>query len=163
VTAAGTQQLDLRQIEQFLYAEARYADEHDYDAWEALWTDDAVYWVPAGGDPDAPDGQMSVIYDNRSRIGTRLAQLRTGRRYAQTPPSNLRRIISNIEVLGREGQDTVVGANFILAESRERGVELWAGRVSYRLRQVDGEIRLAGKQVLLVNRDQPLSTLAFLI
>ena len=30
-----------------------YADEHDYDAWEALWTDDALYWVPAGGEERA--------------------------------------------------------------------------------------------------------------
>jgi hypothetical protein len=26
--------LDLREIEQFVYREARYADEHDYDAWK---------------------------------------------------------------------------------------------------------------------------------
>jgi benzoate/toluate 1,2-dioxygenase subunit beta len=106
---------------------------------------------------------MSVIYDNRSRIATRLNQLRTGKRYAQSPLSGLRRVVSNIEVLGREGTDTIVGANFVLAESRERGVETWAGRVTYKLRLVDGEFRLAGKQVLLVNRDQPLPTLAFLI
>lgn len=155
--------LELTQIEQFLYAEARYADDHDYDAWEALWTDDALYWVPAGGDLSAPGEQMSVIYDNRSRITTRLAQLRTGKRYAQTPPSSLRRVVANIEVLGQEGSDTLVGANFMLAESRERGVEMWTGRVIYRLRRVDGSLRLAGKQVLLVNRDQPLPTLAFLI
>jgi len=154
---------DLWQIEQFVYREARYADEHDYDAWEALWTDDAFYWVPAGGDLTDPAGQMSVIYDNRSRIATRLNQLRTGRRYAQSPPSGLRRVISNIEVLGREGSDVTVGANFVLAEAREPGVQTWAGRVTYRLRLADGRIRLAGKQVLLVNRDQPLPTLAFLI
>jgi hypothetical protein len=41
--------------------------------------------------------------------------------------------------------------------------ETWAGRVTYRLRLVDGELRLAGKQVLLVNREQALPTLAFLI
>jgi benzoate/toluate 1,2-dioxygenase subunit beta len=162
VTAPGDPP-DLREIEQFVFREARYADEHDYDAWEALWTDDAVYWVPAGGDLSAPADRMSVIYDNRSRIATRLAQLRTGRRYAQIPPSGLRRVISNIEVLERAGPDTVVGANFVLAESRERGVEIWAGRVTYRLRMADGALRLAGKQVLLVNRDQPLPTLAFLI
>ena len=46
---------------------------------------------------------------------------------------------------------------------RRRGVETWAGRVTYRLRLVDGELRLAGKQVLLVNREQALPTLAFLI
>ena len=102
MTAPAGQDLDLRQIEQFLYREARYADEHDYDAWEALWTDDALYWVPAGGDLTEPGAQMSVIYDNRSRITTRLNQLRTGRRYAQSPPSSLRRVISNVEVLGRE-------------------------------------------------------------
>jgi benzoate/toluate 1,2-dioxygenase subunit beta len=163
VTVAGDSELDLRQVEQFVYREARYADEHDYDAWEALWTDDALYWVPAGGDLADPGGQMSVIYDNRSRIGTRLNQLRTGRRYAQTPPSRLRRVVSNVEVLGREGGDTVVGANFILAESRERGVVTWAGRTTYRLRWADGELKLAAKQVLLVNRDQPLPTLGFLI
>ena len=163
MTAPAGQDLDLRQIEQFLYAEARYADEHDYDAWEALWTDDALYWVPAGGDLAEHGGQMSVIYDNRNRIGTRLNQLRTGKRHAQSPPSNLRRVISNIEVLSREGSDVIVGANFILAESRERGVEIWAGRTIYRLRPADGQIRLVGKQVLLVNREQVLPTLAFLI
>ena len=163
MTAPAGQDLDLRQIEQFLYREARYADEHDYDAWEALWTDDALYWVPAGGDLTEPGAQMSVIYDNRSRITTRLNQLRTGRRYAQSPPSSLRRVISNVEVLGREGGDVLVGANFMLAESRDRGVEFWAGRTIYRLRVVAGQFRLAAKQVLLVNRDQPLPTLAFLI
>ena len=54
-------------------------------------------------------------------------------------------------------------ANFVLAESRERGVETWAGRTTYRLRVVDGEIRLAYKKVLLVNSDHALPTLAFLI
>jgi 3-phenylpropionate/cinnamic acid dioxygenase small subunit len=155
---------ELARIEQFLYREARYADEHDYDAWEALWTDDALYSVPAGGDLSGDQGaQMSVIYDNRNRISTRLAQLRTGKRHSQTPPSGLRRLISNVEILGREGDDTLVGANFLLAESRERGTEIWAGRVSYRLRLSDGDIRLAAKTVLLVNRDRPLPTLAFLI
>jgi len=119
----------LREIEQFLYREARYADEYDYDAWEALWTDDAVYWVPAGGDLAEPQMRMSVIYDNRSRIATRLNQLRTGRRYAQSPPSGLRRVVSNIEMLGRGGSEVTVAANFVLAESRERGVVTWAGRL----------------------------------
>ncbi len=154
----------LRRVERFIYREARLADEHDYDAWEALWTDDALYWVPAGGDLTAPSERMSVIYDNRSRISTRLAQLRTGRRHAQDPPSQLRRVISNIELIGEEDGDILAAANFIAAESRERGLELWAGRVTYRLRRAgDDALLMSGKQVLLVNRDQPLPTLGFLI
>jgi 3-phenylpropionate/cinnamic acid dioxygenase small subunit len=159
---------DRFEVEQFLYREARLADESDYDAWEALWTDDAIYWVPAGGADIDPLRQMSVIYDNRSRISTRLKQARTGRRYAQAPPSNLRRVISNIEFLGGRpnafgGVDLEVAANFLLLESHARGNELWGGRTTYRLRREDGELRLAYKKVVLVNNDKPIPTMGFLI
>ncbi len=123
---------DRDEVEQFLYREARFADESDYDSWEALWTDDALYWVPANGSADArPGNQMAIICDNRSRIGTRLKQIRTGKRYAQTPVSNMRRLLSNIELLGGRtnsegGIDLEVGANFLLLESRARGgTHLW--------------------------------------
>lgn len=155
--------LNLREIEQFLYREARYADEHDYDAWEALWTDDALYWVPVEGSERDPLTRVSVVYDNRNRISTRLKQLRTGKRYSQSPPSNMRRLVSNVEVLGREDDDVVVGANFVLVEHRQRGTELWAGRTTYRLRVVDGEVKLAYKKVVLVNNAAALPTMSFLI
>jgi len=159
---------DIREVETFLFREARYADEHDFDSWEALWTDDALYWVPIDGTDKDPMTHMSVVYDNRNRIRTRLAQLRTGKRYAQSPPSNLRRVISNVEILGTEvarsgATDTVVGANFMLFESKERGTETWAGRVTYRLRVIENEIRLAGKTVVLVNNAEALPTMGFLI
>jgi benzoate/toluate 1,2-dioxygenase subunit beta len=158
---------DRWEVEQFLYREARYADESDYDAWEALWTDDALYWVPVASTDD-PLRAMSVIYDNRSRIATRLKQVRTGKRYAQAPPSNLRRMLSNIEILGSQpnssgGFDLEVGANFMVLESRARGNHLWGGRVTYRLRREDGELRLTYKKVDLVDKDRPIPTLGFLI
>jgi benzoate/toluate 1,2-dioxygenase subunit beta len=159
---------DRHTVEQFLYREARLADESDYDAWEALWTDDALYWVPIDGEGGDPQRQMSVIYDNRSRISTRLKQLRTGKRYAQSPPSNLRRLLSNIEFLGGRrnpvgGVDLEVGANFLAIESRARGTRLWGGRTTYRLRRDDSGLRLAYKKVVLVDNDQPLPTLGFVI
>jgi 3-phenylpropionate/cinnamic acid dioxygenase small subunit len=157
------QELTRRQIEAFLHTEARLADESDYDAWEALWTDDALYWVPAGDADADPATQMQVIYDNRSRIRTRIAQLKTGKRYAQAPPSRMRRLLSNIETVGQEGTDTVVEANFLIVESRERENVMWAGRTTYRLRPVDGQIKLAYKRVMLVNSAEALPSLGFLI
>ena len=156
-------ELDLQRIEQFLYREARLADEGDYDAWEALWTNDALYWVPVGSEDVDPTTHMSVIYDNRNRISTRIKQLKTGKRYSQSPPSRMRRVVSNVEILRTEGEDTVVAANFVLVESRERGEQLWAGRTTYRLRIVDGEIRQSYKKVVLVNNTEALPTMAFLI
>jgi benzoate/toluate 1,2-dioxygenase beta subunit len=161
-------EFDRWEVEQFLYREARHADESDYDAWEALWTDDALYWVPAGSADIDPIRQMSVIYDNRSRIATRLKQVRTGKRYAQSPQSSLRRLISNIEFLGGRknpdgGVDLELAANFLVLESRARDNRLWGGRTTYRIRRVDGALRLAYKKVVLVDNDKPLPTLGFLI
>lgn len=159
---------DVREVEQFLFREARLADESDYDGWEALWTDDALYWVPAGGADIDPITKVSVVYDNRNRISTRMKQLRTGKRYAQAPKSNLRRIVGNIELLGGRpnpdgGNDIEVGANVLVFESRERGNVLWGGRVTYRLRRLDGELRLAYKKVVLVDNDRALPTMGFLV
>lgn len=154
---------DIRAVERFLYREARFADEHAFDDWESLWTDDGLYWVPANGDDIDPTTRMSIVYDNRGRIHTRIQQLKTGRRLSQEPRSRLRRVVSNVEILGAEGADTVVGANFVLVESRERGKELWAGRYTYRLRVVDGELRMAYKKVALVDNARAIATLSFLI
>jgi 3-phenylpropionate/cinnamic acid dioxygenase small subunit len=111
---------------------------------------------------------MSVIYDNRRRISTRLKQLRTGKRYAQAPRSNLRRVLSNIEFLGGrnnpEGDvDLEVAANFLVIESRSRGTHLWGGRTTYQLRRRGDDLLLVYKKVVLVDNDQPLPTLGFLI
>jgi 3-phenylpropionate/cinnamic acid dioxygenase small subunit len=157
----------LKAVEQFVYREARYQDEHRYDEWEALWADDAVYWVPSGADEIDPTAQMSIIFDNRSRIGTRIKQLKTGKRHAQTPPSKLRHLISNVELYtptaDAPADESEVGANFLVYESRERGVTLWAGRSEWTLRRTDDEFKIVRKKVMLVNNDRPLSTLAFLI
>jgi hypothetical protein len=71
----------------FIYHEARLADEARYSEWEALWDDRATYWVPMAPDAD-PETQVSYINDNRTRIRSRVAQLNTGVRHSQTPPSS---------------------------------------------------------------------------
>lgn len=151
------------QVAQFLYLEARLADTHDYDGWEALWTDDAIYWVPANGDETDPEKEMSVLYDNRSRIGVRIRQLKTGRRHTQTPRSELARVISNIEITEVRGSEVDVRANVLIYEDNLRGDTLWAARNTYRLRMVEGGFRLVRKKIALVNNNKPIYTLSFLV
>ena len=153
----------LREVEQFLFREARLADEHRYEEWEALWTDDAVYWVPANGDDIDPERQMSIIYDNRSRIALRVRQLMTGKRHTQEPQSRLRRIIGNVELLDDNERGIGVCANTIVFETNQRGDTMWGSRNEYRLRRVDGELRMAIKKVMLVNNEKAIYTMSFLM
>lgn len=153
----------LEDVTQFIYREARLQDEHRYDEWEALWTDDGVYWVPANGDGGDPEQVMSIIYDNRSRIALRIRQYHTGKRFSQTPQSRLRRLVSNIEVHEDDGQELSVGCNMLIFENQTRGDVLWAARTEYRLRRVDGTLRMVRKKVNLVNNQDALYSMAFLV
>src|SRR5262245_52485040 len=109
--------LEYRAVTEFLYLEARLADEGRYAEWLDLWTEDGVYWVPATTDPAAsPDTHLSHIYDNRARIETRIKLLLTGQRYSQEPRSLMRRLVSNVEVTAGEGGELIVESNFLLGE-----------------------------------------------
>ena len=162
MTGAGHEE-----VTAFLYEEARLADEARYAEWLALWTDDAVYWVPATTNPGAdPERHISHIYDNRARLETRIRLLQTGVRYSQEPASAMRRLISNVEIAPAEGGELLVGANFILGEfsvQAKHEMHWWIGRTTHRLRRVGGALRMARKTVVLVNAAEPLPNLTFLI
>lgn len=152
----------VERLYRFIVEEARLADESEYAAWENLWDDEARYWVPI--DPDAdPDRTLSYVNDNRRRIHSRIAQLLSGGRHSQVPPSMMRRILSNFEFDLKDDTQAVVRANFVLVEFRDQQT-VWAGRYVYRVRldHPDG-LRLREKQVLLVNRQGNVPTVAFIL
>lgn len=153
----------LDEVTQFIYREARLQDDHAYDEWESLWTDDGVYWIPANGEGGDPEKEMSIIYDNRSRIALRIRQFHTGKRFSQTPQSRLRRIVSNVEILQHEGDELVVTSNAMVFESAVRGDTVWASRNEYTLRREGDGLRMARKKVVLVNNETALYSMAFLI
>jgi benzoate/toluate 1,2-dioxygenase beta subunit len=158
---------DVRAATDFLHLEARLADEGRYAEWLALWTDDAVYWVPATTDPGAdPAKHLSHIYDNRARLETRVKMLQTGVRWSQAPASLMRRVIGNAEVRAAEAGELAVESNFILGElavQARHEMHWWVGRATHRLRRVDGALRLAAKTVVLINAAEPLPNLGFLL
>ena len=149
--------MDQREIEQFLYREALLLDEHRYEEWLSLWTDDAIYWVPLGAEMDDPQRTLSIIYDDRSKLGDRVTYLREGSTSVQARPE-LRRIVSNIEMATDE-----VASNFLLVEVRGNAQHVWSGRSLHRLRREGGALKIQFKKVLLVNRAQPMPILQFLL
>ena len=163
MTVATLEQATLTErITRFLYREALLADEPRYLEWEALWDDeDALYWVPMRQGAD-PQTEVSYIYDNRARIASRIRQLNTGLRHAQSPQSGLRRIISNIEIEPGEGE-VVTHSNFMLMEARRGEQYFWAGRTTHVLVPEGETFRMKRKTINLVDAEGPIGTLAFLI
>ncbi len=155
--------VDRHQIENFLYREARLMDEHAYDEWLSLWAEDALYWVPCNEDDIDPQRHVSIIYDNRARLEDRIERMKSGAAYAQDPKSRLRRMVSNVEVEEGDNGEVTVYSNFNLTELRRGRQDTFAGRTIHKLRPQGASFKIAYKKVLLVNNDEVIDNLTFLI
>lgn len=161
-----------KELLDFIFLEAQYADESRYDDWESLWSNarDATYWIPRGPDMLDTEKHVSITFDNRERLATRVRQLKTGLRYSQKPSSPMRRVISNWllrrseETSDTEGYE--VESNFLLMElavQSTRNINIWAGRTLHKLRREGGVLKIHSKRILLINGDEPLPAISFLI
>ncbi|MBX9824972.1 MAG: aromatic-ring-hydroxylating dioxygenase subunit beta [Xanthobacteraceae bacterium] len=157
---------ECHQLAQFVFLEAQLADESRWEEWEALLADDMHYWVPINETDDASGLDPSIINDNRSRLGTRLRQLRTGTRHSQAPKSVMRRMLSNMTFSRRDGGQFQVTANFVVYEYQNQStmqLNVWPGRVEYRLRPAGESFKIVRKKVNLVHASGNVPTLSFII
>lgn len=147
---------------EFLYHEAALLDERRLDEWLELYTEDALYWVPQGDDPD-PSRHVSIIYDDRRRMHERVLRLTSGFAYSQDPPSRTVHVVGNV-VVKAEGDGVLeIGSALIVAEVRRNTQNVYAGRVEHHLVRDSDTFRIRRKIVRLANSDVPLGNVTFLI
>src|SRR5262249_35139299 len=103
------------------------------------------------------------IYDNRTKLDDRVARLKSGSVMAQDPRPRMRRVVSNVEIERSGDSEATVGSNFILVQARGEQQITWRGRSTHKLRRQERGSRIAHKQVLLVNSEQEMPVLQFLI
>jgi p-cumate 2,3-dioxygenase beta subunit len=141
------------EVEDFLYFEAQLLDEWRLDEWLALLTDDARYRVPSNDAPDAdPANTLFLIADDIQRLRGRVARLNDPHAHAEFPKSRTRRMVSNVQIRHPRlrGDDIEVTANFIVHRfRRSEQVTQFVGRYRYRLRRVDGALRIALREAIL--------------
>jgi 3-phenylpropionate/cinnamic acid dioxygenase small subunit len=148
--------LDLHRCERFLQHEARLLDEGKFDEWLALFTPDGSYWVPSEPDQDNPHDTVSLIYDDRRLLETRVRRLASPRIYSQEPRSRTSRIVSNVSIEDGDNTACTVRSKFLMVEYRREVQRLFAGTAFHRLVHSDGLILIASKRVNLLNCDAPL-------
>jgi benzoate/toluate 1,2-dioxygenase beta subunit len=155
-TRRAAEMLDLDRCERFLLHEARLLDEAKFDDWLALFTPDGWYWVPSAPDQNNPHDTVSLIYDDRRLLETRVRRLASPRIYSQEPRSRTSRMIGHVSIEESSSTACTVRSKFLMIEYRRETQRLFAGTVFHRLVQVDGGILIASKRVNLVNCDAPL-------
>jgi 3-phenylpropionate/cinnamic acid dioxygenase small subunit len=161
----------IREVERFLYREARLLDERRFHEWLDLLAEDIRYWMPVRSnrypkaskaisilDPDryaeeelAKDDELAILDETKETLTRRIARLDTGMAWAEDPPSRTRHLIANIEVEPGESESEVkVYSNFIVYRNRgETEVDFYVGGRQDVLRKVNGTWKIAGRKIVL--------------
>jgi benzoate/toluate 1,2-dioxygenase beta subunit len=143
------------ECEHFLVHEARLLDEGRFDEWLGLFTADAWYWVPSEPNQASPRDTISLMYDDRRLLETRVRRLASPRIYSQEPRSRTSRMIANVTVEESDGNASIVRSKFQLLEYRGETQRIFGGTCLHRLVRVSNGIQIAWKRVDLVNCDAP--------
>src|SRR4051794_25577152 len=108
----------VREVEQFLYREARLLDDRRFHEWLTLFTGDVRYLMTGRGnryprsskaiaildparyveDEAAQEDALALLDETRESLSARIARLDTGMAWAEDPPSRTRHFVANIEV-----------------------------------------------------------------
>jgi 3-phenylpropionate/cinnamic acid dioxygenase small subunit len=161
----------IREVEQFLYREARLLDERRFHEWLELFTDDVHYWMAGRRnrypktskaiailDPDryvdedlTEDDELAILDENKQTLSARVARLDTGMAWAEDPPSRTRHLLANIEIEpGDAASELEVYSNFIVYRSRsEIEQDFYVGARRDVLRLCDGTWKIACRKLIL--------------
>jgi 3-phenylpropionate/cinnamic acid dioxygenase small subunit len=161
----------IREVEQFLYREARLLDERRFQEWLECFTDDVCYWMPGRStryprvskalvilDPDryreeelSREDELAILDETKETLSRRIARLETGMAWAEDPPSRTRHLLSNIEVKpGDVASDLKVYSNFLVYRNRaETEQDFYVGARQDVLRQVNGVWKIARRKIIL--------------
>ena len=156
---ASSTSLSRTDCEDFLIEEARLLDDARFDEWLGLFTPEAHYWVPSEPNQKSPLDTVSLMYDDRRLLETRVRRLSSPKIYSQEPRSRTSRIVTNVSIESTANGVTKVRSKFVLVEYRREEQRLFAGTYLHDLVVIDDAIRIAFKKVDLVNADAPMDGL----
>jgi len=156
---AMTRDLDalllIREIEEFLFHEARLLDERRFEEWMDLFTDDGIYWMPTEENQQDGIETHSIFHDDKALMDHRVRRLNHPLNYAQTPPSRFRHLIGNvvIEDDAGSGGEIQVRSSLVAVEYWRERQRVFAGDCHHRLRREPDGLRIVFKRVDLANCD----------
>ncbi|MGH6741330.1 MAG: aromatic-ring-hydroxylating dioxygenase subunit beta [Bradyrhizobium sp.] len=152
-------------VEAVIQREARYLDLQRWDDWLNLYTDECEYWVPASpGQTDAKT-QVSLFYEDRTLMETRLKRLVHPSALSLAKPIRTSHVVGGITIEddGARGGEIVATSSFHMLEQHGERQRLFGGLYTHRLQQSDGTLLIRAKRVDLINCDTPFEVIEIFI
>ncbi|WP_372600412.1 benzoate 1,2-dioxygenase small subunit [Amphritea sp.] len=149
--------ISIDQVNKFLFEEARYLDDKEWDSWLEMYAADASYWVPSWDDTgeltEDPQTEISLMYyASRSGLEDRVFRINTDKSSASSlPQPRTSHNLSNIEIVEASDEQCNVRFNWVNYAYRYEHVYTYFGTSFYTL-DISGERpKIKAKKVVLKN------------
>ena len=144
------------EVTNLVYREAMLLDRKRWDEWIDLYTEDAVYWVPAWASEeettDDPDTQLNLIYlRNRGGLEDRIFRIETRDSYASVPLDRTVHVVSNVLVEDADGDEIEATANCLVHTYGKKGSMTRGGLYDFLLRRENGALRICRKKIVFID------------
>jgi p-cumate 2,3-dioxygenase beta subunit len=151
MTVAAQPVVTRAEVEDFLYQEAALLDGWKLEEWESLLTDDAGYYVPPNDQLDGDHrSTLFIVADDRERIRQRIIRINDPNCHAEYPKSRTRRMISNVRIIGVDGDLVTVTANFVCYRfRRHERIREYVGAYRYILKRAGNTFRIKERRVFI--------------
>ena len=145
----------MSEAEALVYLETRLLDLGDWDAWLGLYTEDCEYWVPSAPDQTDPKRQVSLFYEDRILMETRIRRLRHPAAHSLIDPIRTSHVISGVTVEGANGPGGEITArsSFLMLEQHGERQRMFGGLLTHWLRREGDGLRIRAKRIDLTNCD----------
>ncbi len=148
-----------------VYEEARLLDAREHEAWNAMFCDDAFYWVPASH--EQPDGinHTSHLYEDKLLRELRIQRLKSPRAFSQQPLSRCHHLLQapRVETRDAAANHFVTRTEFHYSEARGDEMLMLVGTAFHHFRVEDGALRFTLKRINLLNCDAALPSVQLFI
>ncbi len=160
-SANAAAQPDVRELERFLYQEARLLDEQRWEEWDALFAADGEYWVPVTPDQPDPVNHMSLMHEKHLLRAVRIRRFRHPNAFSLQPKPRSVHLISNIflDDFDSVTAECVVKSSFIMLEYRRDVQNVYGGNYTHTLECAGDSFKIKQKRVDLVNCDAALESI----
>lgn len=161
VDSAEVERLLLKEeIEAFYFAEAELLDERQFEQWLDLMADDVRYFMPLRrnvafgehhkSENTRAEGDVCWFDDDKETLARRVAQILTGKHWAEEPLSRVCHMIANVQILETALPEVTVKCRFLVYRNRLQDEEnIFIGKRQDVLRKVGRKWEIVRRTILL--------------
>jgi 3-phenylpropionate/cinnamic acid dioxygenase small subunit len=153
----------LQEVTAFIWQEGDMLDHGEYDTWLKMWTEKGTYIIPINPRETDFENTLNYAYDDHHMRELRVQRLIGGESISTSPQPRTVRTQSRFRVLRDDGMTVTIRCAQNVREFRKESLKFYSADLTYELVRADGSFKIQRKLVSLINSDDALAGIGYIL